>query len=122
MAPITTEVILLPEDIPTEVYHESNTSEAVWSYGSGFFQRFAAAYEPIHLPLSVMICLFGVVANTLNVIVLTRRSMASPTNVLLTGLSAAQLFLLMNYLLLLTFNVCASSCLIPGGCLGSSLY
>lgn len=83
-------------------------------YGGEIFHYFSVLYEPIHLPLSLIICLFGVVANTSNVIVLTRRSMITPTNVILTGLSAAQLFLLVNYLFLLTFNMCASNCMFPG--------
>lgn len=103
----------LSED--SDMVNGSNSSGGhVWLYGGEAFQRFSMLYESIHLPLSLVICLLGVAANTSNVIVLTRRSMITPTNIVLTGLSAAQLFLLINYLLLLTFNVSAANCLFPG--------
>lgn len=62
-------------------------------------EPFLAPYTIIHLPLVIGICLFGIVANVLNVIVLTRRPMrAQPINIILTGLSTAQLLLLVNFI------------------------
>ena len=52
----------------------------------------------IHGYFSLVVCLFGCVANILNIIVLTRRKMKSPTNVLLTGLSVAHLLITLEYI------------------------
>lgn len=86
-------------------------NETLYMYGGEYFQQLYDTYSPAHMPLSGTICAFGVLANTLNVVVLTRRSMRSPTNILLTGLSVAQLCLVSNYLFLLAYNISASSCL-----------
>lgn len=89
---------------------EYDESLNVSKYGGEHFQRFYEIYDKAHLPLSSIICLFGVVTNTLNVCVLTRPSMVSPINIILTGLSISQLCLVSNYFVLLMFNVCADSC------------
>jgi hypothetical protein len=41
---------------------------------------------------------FGSVANSLNIAVLTRREMTSPTNALLTGLAVADLLVMLEYI------------------------
>lgn len=89
----------------------ADANETVYLYGGDYFQLLYDIYTPAHLPLSGTICAFGIISNTINVAVLTRRSMRSPTNTLLTGLSVAQLCLVTNYLILLAYNVSASSCL-----------
>jgi G protein-coupled receptor 139 len=48
---------------------------------------FSNWYKPIHGYLAAIVCVFGVVANILNIIVLTRKNMQSSTNVILTGLA-----------------------------------
>nr|KAG5698664.1 hypothetical protein BaRGS_022552 [Batillaria attramentaria] len=49
--------------------------------------QFSAFYSPIHGFAAPIICVLGIVANCLNIVVLTRKNMVSPTNVLLTGLA-----------------------------------
>lgn len=67
---------------------------------------FSTNYKNFHSPLVVVICLFGVVCNVANVIVLTKPKMrTSPTNVILTGLSLAQICLLINYLCYTIYGV-----------------
>ena len=44
-------------------------------------------YQPIHGYLAPIICVFGVAANILNIVVLTRKNMQTSTNVILTGLA-----------------------------------
>ncbi len=48
---------------------------------------FAYNYDIIHIPLSLVICICGVVANIVNVIVLSQPPMRSSTNLLLAALS-----------------------------------
>jgi hypothetical protein len=46
-------------------------------------------YQRYHGYLATAVCTFGIVANTLNIVVLTRRNMVSATNCLLTGLAVS---------------------------------
>lgn len=46
----------------------------------------------------MIVCLLGTIANTLNIIVLTRREMRSPTNAILTGLAVADLAVMLEYI------------------------
>lgn len=55
-------------------------------------------YLSIHGYLSIMVCTFGSIANSLNIIVLTRREMRSPTNAILTGLAIADLLVMIDYI------------------------
>ncbi|XP_063227091.1 G-protein coupled receptor dmsr-1-like [Bacillus rossius redtenbacheri] len=56
------------------------------------------AYHPVHLYASLLVCVFGSVANSLNIAVLTRREMSSPTNAILTGLAVADLLVMLEYI------------------------
>ncbi|CAI5454462.1 unnamed protein product [Caenorhabditis angaria] len=71
---------------------------------------FAAYYDEVHIPLSIGICLFGAASNVFNIIVLTRKRMRTPINVLFTGLSAAQWLLATNYLLFLILEYYRMQC------------
>lgn len=74
--------------------------------GPSFVERYAV----IHGPLVVSICIFGITTNIVNIIVLTRRQMIGPTNILLTGLSSAQLVLLCNYLVYTIYVIMDDEC------------
>ncbi|XP_076451387.1 G-protein coupled receptor dmsr-1-like [Babylonia areolata] len=50
-------------------------------------QRFQHFYRPIHGVAAPIICVLGIIANCLNIVVLTRKNMISPTNILLAGLA-----------------------------------
>ena len=90
------------------VYHVANVTEAIVSsiYNanrssannkmgnyvssveeSAALQAFEQGYRPIHGYLAAMVCVFGIIANVLNIIVLTRKNMVSSTNIILTGLA-----------------------------------
>lgn len=60
------------------------------------FSKFYAAY--VHGYASLIICVVGSLANVMNIIVLTRKDMISPTNVVLTGLAIADLAVLLDYI------------------------
>lgn len=53
---------------------------------------------PIHGYLSLFVCILGSIANVLNIVVLTRREMRSPTNAILTGLAIADLLVMFDYI------------------------
>nr|VZI43789.1 unnamed protein product [Spirometra erinaceieuropaei] len=64
-----------------------------------FLEDFDRHYKPIHAYLSLSICLFGTATNLLNAIVLTQRTMRSPTNMLLTIIALADSITMIGYLL-----------------------
>ncbi|XP_071057698.1 G-protein coupled receptor dmsr-1-like [Onthophagus taurus] len=59
---------------------------------------FAKSYREIHGYLSVLVCIFGSVANILNICILTTREMRWPTNFILTGIAVADLFVMLVYI------------------------
>lgn len=85
----------------------------IYYYGGNLFQSFSDVYDVVHKPLASLICIVGIGSNFINLLVLTRPKMINVTNILLTGLSAAQLFLLTNYLSLLLFNHLMEKCSFP---------
>ncbi|XP_076323336.1 G-protein coupled receptor dmsr-1-like [Tachypleus tridentatus] len=75
----------------------SQQDDRVKPYYGDYFQSFKAQYIPIHGYLSLIICIFGIMTNILNIIVLTRNNMVSPTNAILTGLAVADMFVMASY-------------------------
>ena len=50
-------------------------------------KQFSARYKGIHGYISLVVCIFGTIANILNIVVLTRKEMnGSPINRILTGI------------------------------------
>ncbi|KAH9513194.1 hypothetical protein Btru_034351 [Bulinus truncatus] len=60
---------------------------------------FSYRYGQLHGYIAVSVCLFGVLSNTANIIVLTRKNMASSTNTILLWLAVCDLFKMLDYLL-----------------------
>lgn len=63
-----------------------------------YFSLSLYRYNAIHGYLSLPVCIFGSIANILNIVVLTRREMRSPTNAILTGLAIADLLVMIDYI------------------------
>ena len=55
-------------------------------------------YQRYHGYLASIVCIFGIIANTLNIIVLTRPNMVSSTNCILTGLAVSDGLTMAAYL------------------------
>ncbi|XP_059225597.1 uncharacterized protein LOC106091488 [Stomoxys calcitrans] len=60
--------------------------------------NFHTNYKNVHGYISLIVCILGTIANTLNIIVLSRREMRSPTNAILTGLAVADLAVMLEYI------------------------
>ncbi|XP_076055339.1 G-protein coupled receptor dmsr-1-like [Oratosquilla oratoria] len=58
---------------------------------------FRDTYKMVHGYLALVICVLGVIANILNMIIFTRREMINSTNTLLTGLAVADFLVLLEY-------------------------
>lgn len=74
-----------------------NTSSEAPPVQQSAIQQFGQSYQRVHGYLSVMVCIFGIVSNLLNIIVLTRRHMSSPTNFILTALAIADTLTMSTY-------------------------
>lgn len=67
-------------------------------YYGGKLVQYREAYNSIHGYLSLAFCIFGITANLLNIIVLTRRNMISPTNAILIGLAVSDILVMSSYI------------------------
>ncbi|CAH1782574.1 unnamed protein product, partial [Owenia fusiformis] len=61
-------------------------------------KKFGEAYGSVHGYLSVAVCIFGLICNSANIIVLTRKNMISSTNTILLWLAVADLLTMTSYL------------------------
>nr|QNH74777.1 putative myosuppressin receptor I [Homarus americanus] len=62
------------------------------------WNHFRESYQAVHGCMSLVVCVFGSIANVINMVVLTRRSMLSPTNAILTGLAMTDLLVMVEYI------------------------
>ena len=61
-------------------------------------KEFRHSYGGVHGYLGLFVCVFGLVANILNIVVLTRKEMnVSPINRLLTGIAVADMLVMLDY-------------------------
>ncbi|XP_011311544.1 probable G-protein coupled receptor B0563.6 [Fopius arisanus] len=75
-----------------------NTYQTV-CYCSGYIRQLALSYRIYHGYVALVVCLFGTVANILNIVVLTRKDMAmAPINRILTGLATADMLVMVEYI------------------------
>ncbi|XP_063385893.1 G-protein coupled receptor dmsr-1-like isoform X2 [Cydia fagiglandana] len=76
----------------------TKSSEISCNYCSGSFRDVVLAYNGLHGYFSLLVCVFGSLANALNVAVLTRRDLAAaPINRLLKWLAVADVFVMLEY-------------------------
>lgn len=67
-------------------------------YCSGAMREVLVSYKSVHGYFSLIVCIFGTVANVLNVAVLTRKDMVSaPINRILTALAIADMLVMLEY-------------------------
>ena len=60
--------------------------------------RFSLWYRQYHGYLATVVCILGIIANLLNIVVLTRKNMISATNCILTGLAVSDGLTMVAYL------------------------
>lgn len=86
-----------------------NQSEIAEFYDGGSLKLFNAEYQKLHGYISISVCVCGIVANTLNAIVLSRKSMQSATNFLLTALAVTDLLTMTSYLPYAAYFYCIAT-------------
>lgn len=62
-------------------------------------------YKVMHGQISIIVCVFGSIANILNICVLTSKKMRSSTNMVLTGLAIADLLVMIDYIIYASVNL-----------------
>lgn len=60
--------------------------------------EFSRFYSKVHGYTSITVCIIGSIANVINIIVLSRKEMVSPTNWVLTALAVTDLVVLLDYI------------------------
>lgn len=96
-----------------KMFSNSSKSVSVMTecYCSGTLREVLFSYKSVHGYFSLVVCIFGTVANVLNVVVLTRRDMASaPINRILTALAIADMLVMLEYVP----YVCYAYLVLPG--------
>lgn len=85
------------------------------SYVYGIFYIIHDSYSSYHSFISVAICIIGVLANSINVIVLTRPNMITPVNVLLVTMALLDMLVMSSYLIFtihfnfMSFRLCETT-------------
>ena len=87
MATNNTVVVTMATDVPGLFYP-----------GARELSAFHDWYVHVHGYLATVVCVFGIIANLLNIVVLTRRNMVSPTNCILTALALSDGLTMVAYL------------------------
>ncbi|CAJ0929456.1 unnamed protein product, partial [Mesorhabditis belari] len=67
-----------------------------------FLEQVQLFYHPIHTYISVLMCILGTVANFCNIVVLTRRQMRTPVNMILTAMACCDTVVLFSNLIYTT--------------------
>ena len=70
---------------------------------TGVMDDFSKNYGEVHGYIANVVCIFGVLSNILNIIVLTRKHMITPTNCILTALAIADFLTMLTYLVYATY-------------------
>lgn len=79
-------------------FSESNNANSVLNYTYCNLTDFSRSYRDVHGYLSILVCVFGSLANILNICVLTTKEMRWPTNFILTGLAVADMLVMLEYI------------------------
>lgn len=81
-------------------YPQKNLIEFILAIDFNLYDCFVFAfrYHAVHGYLSLTVCVLGCIANIVNVVVLTRREIRSPTNAILTGLAVADFLVMIDYI------------------------
>lgn len=76
----------------------SNDNYDKFCYCNGVVRDLALSYKLYHGYVALIVCIFGTIANMLNIVVLTRKDMVSaPINRILTGLATADMLVMFEY-------------------------
>ncbi|XP_037068727.1 sex peptide receptor-like [Pollicipes pollicipes] len=84
----------------SEALEQANLTENVTDgpeYCGAGVAAFSRGYRQLHGYLALCVCIFGLTTNILSIVVLTRKTMVSPTNAILAGLAIADIMVMVMY-------------------------
>jgi len=81
-----------------EKFQNLTKAEAQCSSGDNAIHDFASRYKRLHGYIALFVCVFGVIANALIMVVLTRKEMKTPVNTMLLALAIADLLIMIEYI------------------------
>lgn len=96
---MTSEVVLNTTSITTYETTYQYVDEGQETAMTDFYR----SYGEVHGYIANVVCVFGVISNILNIIVLTRKHMITPTNCILTALAIADFLTMLTYLVYATY-------------------
>ncbi|VDK86639.1 unnamed protein product [Litomosoides sigmodontis] len=73
-----------------------------------WFHDIHAFYNPIHTYLSIALCILGALCNFCNILILTRKRMRTPVNMILTAMACCDTVVLFSNLIYTTHSTLAS--------------
>ena len=71
-------------------------------------KEFSVWYQSKHGYVSIVVCVFGIVSNIMNIAVLTQKNMVTSTNYILVALAIADMLTMLSYLPYATYFYCAT--------------
>ncbi len=84
----------------TEQFQNAPASTAVVDEDTTL-KWFSVKYQGIHGYVSIVVCVFGIILNIMNIVVLTQKNMITSTNYILTALAIADMFTMVSTLFLM---------------------
>lgn len=99
--------ILVKLDIDDDVMHTPGYDDVIQPGIS--LARLNARYQKMHGYVSVVVCVFGIVSNVMNIVVLSQKSMASATNFMLTALALTDMLTMASYLPYAIYFYCVAT-------------
>ena len=81
----------------TPVINMTNSTQAPYASHPSALEEFSQKYGRVHGYVAAVICIWGIVANIANIVVLTRKNLVSATNTILTWLAVADLLTMSSY-------------------------
>ncbi|XP_043582984.1 G-protein coupled receptor dmsr-1-like [Bombus pyrosoma] len=96
---ITDEDIDYAKNFLGNLTNYKTSNDQIGCYCNGTVRDLALEYKNYHGYAALIVCLFGTLANMLNIIVLTRKDMVTaPINRILTGLATADMLVMLEYI------------------------
>lgn len=91
-------------------YNASNVSIPAdgTNHALSYLTTFNKWYQGVHGYLSIVVCVFGILSNIINIVVLTRKPMLTPTNCILTAIAVADMMTMLSYLPFAAYFYCVT--------------
>lgn len=86
-----------------DTYGQPTHSPNTISHTPTALEAFRDSYAPLHGYISVFVCVFGIVANVANIVVLTRKNMITTTNIILMWLAVTDTMKMLDYVPFVTY-------------------